>query len=542
VNTLRNIFRTFSRKEKFVFVAAAALCVVSGIVLLSIFIQRTTTVVPAAGGQYAEGIVGQPTYVNPVLAATEVDRSLVRLLFANLAELTDKIEPDQNGRIWKVHLRQDTLWSDKRKLTADDVVFTIQKIQDPETQSPLSAAWQGVAVSRQSELEIQFNLVSPYPFFDENLKQLYVLPKHIFADVPGANWKLSQYNLEPVASGPYQFLSSDKEPNGFIKAYRVTANPAYIGDKPYVHRIDFNFFTRSEDMVRSFNMGVIDGFGTFDPEVIRGTDRAHEEHSFSLPSYYALFFNQNQNTALQDPVVRRVLSESVNRDTLVQKIFDGRARPLTGPLSLEQATSGISLDDARALLDGAGWKTQENGPRVKSQRTGTSTLSFTITVPQIGFLTKTAQELKAYWSELGANVEIRELSAEEVIQKSVKNRDYQALLFGNILHPGFDLYSFWHSNERFYPGLNLAIYQNRKADQLIESIRRELNEEKNQTDLRELERVIIADHPAVFLYSPNYVMIAARDLKGVTGETVSESSDRFDRAEEWYLRTARTIR
>ena len=52
------------------------------------------------------------------------------------------------------------------------------------------------------------------------------------------------------------------------------------------------------------------------------------------------------------------------------------------------------------------------------------------------------------------------------------------LLFGNILGEAPDLYSFWHSSEKFYPGLNLALYENKTADRLIESIRNNFDNDK----------------------------------------------------------------
>lgn len=136
----------------------------------SIFIKEKTVVVPAAGGSYTEGILGQPAHINPVTASTEADKSLVRLIFSNLSDISDKIAADKTGKNWDIRLKENIHWSDGEKLTSDDVIFTIQKIQDPDSGSPLSSSWQGVGVNRISELELQITLGSPYSFSNRILK------------------------------------------------------------------------------------------------------------------------------------------------------------------------------------------------------------------------------------------------------------------------------------------------------------------------------------------------------------------------------------
>ena len=72
----------------------------------------------------------------------------------------------------------------------------------PDAHSPLYQSWQGVTATRVSELEVEFTLANPYAFFGDTLNNLYILPKHLFADTPPGNWHLSDYNLKPVGSGP----------------------------------------------------------------------------------------------------------------------------------------------------------------------------------------------------------------------------------------------------------------------------------------------------------------------------------------------------
>lgn len=546
MNNLKKIFLSFSRKEKAAFIAAAAVFLVSGIVLFGMFVKQTTHVIPAQGGEYTEGMVGQPTFLNPVLAATEIDRSLVHLLFATAADLADSIESESAGRTWRMRLKEGLIWTDGRKLTSDDIIFTIQKIQDPETQSPLYASWQGVTVERESELEVRFNLVGPYPFFEGNLQNLHPMPKHLFVDTPAANWKLSEFNLQPVGSGPFRFGSFEKQPNGFLSTYHLLANPNYALGRPLLDQVEVKFFPRSEEVLREFNTGLVDGFGSFDAGLLKDIQRPYNLAAFAMPSYYGVFWNQTQNAVLQSLAVRKALSDAVDRRILIEGVFDGHAVPMTNPLPHTifpfEATSAPSLDEVKTALDEAGWRMGEGGVRTRTERNVTNALEFSLTVPKIPFLVATADRLAETWTELGAKVNVIQVNPEEVAQRTIKNREYQAILFGNILNPLPDLYSFWHSNERFHPGLNLALYNNRRADQAIEAIRREMDADKREEELKNLQATIIADYPAVFLYSPSYVFATSKDLRGVEPRLLAETPDRFADSRLWYVKTARTLK
>src|SRR6185295_6719831 len=104
-----------------------------------------TIVQPASGGEYSEGVIGQPVAINPILAGTgEVDRDLVKTLFSDLISLSQNYSTSSTGKIWTVKLKQDLRWSDGKPLTAGDVVFTLNMIQDPDSGSPLQTAWQGI--------------------------------------------------------------------------------------------------------------------------------------------------------------------------------------------------------------------------------------------------------------------------------------------------------------------------------------------------------------------------------------------------------------
>ena len=77
---------------------------------------------------------------------------------------------------------------------------------------------------------------------------------------------------------------------------------------------------------------------------------------------------------------------------------------------------------------------------------------------------------------------------------------------------------------------------------MIEAIRQNSDEEKRKAQLGELQAVIVGDVPAVFLYSPSYLYVSGKNIRGVATGTIAEPAERFRGAAKWYLRTARVLK
>ena len=114
-------------------------------------------------------------------------------------------------------------------------------------------------------------------------------------------------------------------------------------------------------------------------------------------------------------------------------------------------------------------------------------------------------------------------SPDDIVNNTITNRSYEALLFGNVLGPSSDLYSFWDSSQAFYPGLNLAIYQNSSVDKLIENARQSKSDALTTQDLATAQSAIENGYPAVFLYSPDYVYVVNNNVQGIS-TTLSDRS------------------
>jgi peptide/nickel transport system substrate-binding protein len=556
----KNLFFALTKKERIAFLTCSAAAIASFVVVASMLVAQATKAIPAPGGTYTEGVIGQPEYVNPVTAESATDLALVKLVYANIPDIADSITSSTDGMTWTVHLKSGLTWQDGQKLTSDDIIFTVQSIQDPDANSPLATSWRGVSANRVSELELTFTLANPYAFFGDTLADLYVAPKHIFADIPPGNWHLSDYNLKPIGAGPYEFDSYDEGADGFITGYHLAAWDGYVGQQANIKNIDLAFFRNAVDLIQGFNTGAIDGLGGISAAQLTTINRPYNVFAWRTPSYYAIFWNTSKNLALQDSAVRAALSAAIDRSALVTSALGGYGAPDTSPIPPNakyalapspssssstlsaSSTAASSLPSATSLLDNAGWTITSSTFRSKTIQKTVVPLAVNLTIPDIDFLVATAQSLQATWQSIGVQVNIATDTPQNIVTNTIKNRSYEGLLFGNVLGPSSDLYSFWDSSQRFSPGLNLAIYDNSHVDSLIETARQNLSDASRSAELASAQSAIITDNPAVFLYSPDYLFVTTKNVQGIAPDLLVDPSDLSREMPGWYLNTARVLK
>jgi len=530
LSKFKKIIRSFSEKEHRLFLIATAIFVLSSIFKIGLAINGATEVIPVSGGSYREGVIGQPTFINPVISNNQIDLDISSLIYPRLETLLDNYDIQENGRVYVLTLKEGLVWNNDKKLTSDDVIFTIKLIQNPEVHSPFFESWQGIMADRTSELQVKLTLSAPYAFFADQIKHLLIVPKSVFGHLPPDNLKLSNYNLEPIGAGPYNFKSFSKRKDGFITQYHLYLNRKYAGDKPFLRDFYFKFYENLDDLLKDFRLRQIDGFGSLQP-LNPQTDFVPKTNTFYLPMsrYYAIFFNANNNPLLKQRNFRSALAQAIDRNKIILEVFQNQAKKIDGPIINNSENDSITYNPSasRKLL------TDIN----------VSTTSFNLVVPKIDFLQKTASLVKENWQAIGlTNVNIIELEPADVLNQVIKSREYEMILFGNVLNNNSDLFPFWHSTQRFYPGLNLSLYSNQKVDTLIENIRQNRTIETQKQQLDQIQELIKQDIPAIFLYSLPYVYIQNKEVEGLTIKQIVWPSDRFNEISHWYLKTARVFK
>ncbi len=151
----------------------------------------------------------------------------------------------------------------------------------------------------------------------------------------------------------------------------------------------------------------------------------------------------------------------------------------------------------------------------------------------------TSEILKEQWERLGARVNLEIINPAIIQQEYIRPRNYQTLLFGEVLSADPDPFAFWHSSQKKDPGLNLSLYQNSDVDKLLEEARQEMNPEKRVEKYVEFQKELVDDIPAIFLYSPTYLYPVNKRIKGIEIDQIAIHSQRFSQIENWYINTKR---
>ncbi len=540
---------SLSRSGRILFYSFAAVCAVSALALVYLLNSSVMVATPARGGSLTEGVLGSPRFINPVLAVSEADRDLTTLVFAGLLRATPEgtYTPDlaesytvsDDGTIYTFILKSGLTFQDGTPLTADDVLFTIQKTQDPALKSPARANWDGVVVEKVDDRTIKFTLKSPYAPFLENLT-LGVIPKARWQEVSDDEFPFSELNTSPIGAGPFKVQSIARSSAGIPSSYTLSPFSSYALGQPYL-TLTLQFYQDEDTMLSALRAGDLESASGLSPASLQDISGSRIMRS-PLSRVFGIFFNQNQSIVLRDASVRDALNSAVDRKALVDAVLKGYGTPLDGPLPSSKAAptpTGTDLVAAAAQnLAAHGWKVGLDGVLAKTTGSGktasTVQLAFTISTGNVPELRAAAEYVKNVWTKLGAKVDVQVYEQGDLSQNVIRPRKYDALLFGEVIGRGEDLFAFWHSSQRNDPGLNIAMYANANADKLLSSARTEPDASKRADLLSQFETTIAQDDPAVFLYAPDFVYTVPNDLEGLKLGVISDPSDRFLTAALWH--------
>ena len=238
-------------EKKIAIVLLLAALVMGGIKTRDYYINHTK-VVANFGGTYREAIVGESHYLNPILASSDSDKSVSSLIFSSLfkfdkngtviPDVAEKWEISTDNLVYTVTLKDNVYFHDGEKLTAADVVYTAQTIQDPAVTSPLYETWKDIKIDQKAENIVTFTLPKAYGPFIYTL-DFGILPLHLTAD------ELAQ---KVIGSGPYKYDTSKKNGDK-ITQLTLKSNTKYYAGRPYLNKLQFDFFDSKDVAANAVN-------------------------------------------------------------------------------------------------------------------------------------------------------------------------------------------------------------------------------------------------------------------------------------------------
>lgn len=547
---LRYLKEFLSKRERRTLAALLGIAAVGLLFLGGRLVARHIELVAKPGGEYVEAIVGQPRFINPLLATTNVDLDLSRLVFSGLTrlaadgsfvpDLAERVEVSEDKKTYTVTLRSDARWHDGENVTADDVSFTYQTLQDPRFLSPHAALYRNVTALKIDDRTIRFSLKDPATTFPA-LLAFGIVPEHLFLDVQPANFALTEFNLRPVGSGPFSFSSLTKNNRtGEVRSFELIRNETYYSARPNLERFTVRFYPTEEEARNAFADGKVLGFsGATSTDALELADRSDVTvHRLPIAQTVAVFLS-NRHAPFKAKEVRRALVLAADRERILREAGHGLGEltdttAIPGLAGVRDGLPHTGFDPAAAndLLEQAGWKRGGDGIR----RKGNDVLQLTLTTADQTDYHRAAEILKENWDAIGVKVELQTVDVNRVTKDIIRPRNYQALLYAEVLGQTRDPFPFWHSTQVNDPGFNLSIFINKDVDRFLEEAR-QASPENRLAKYRDVQRILADELPAVFLYRMDYPHVSREKLRGVAETPIVLSADRFASVEEWYVKT-----
>jgi len=483
---------------------------------------------PQDGGTLVRRLDVDVTTLNPVRATSRYDRYLDHYLFTPLVYLDKDLHPvagaarswtvSDDGLLYRFELNPKATFSDGSSVRASDVVFTLRKIIDPESIAPqIRGSFEHLDLSRTRALDdrtVEVAFLEPLATQLTRFNDVMPLPEHVY----GKGSFRNDFNDTVVGNGPYRLLK--REPG---KELIIERRDDYWGVKPHIQRIVFKVIADHGTAWSALRRGDID-------ETILASDTWLRERTNStltsvidFQRFYTLNYNYiawNQRVPLfSDKRVRRALSMCVPIEAVIQDLYHGTARAMSGPFTPDEFAYNPTVpvirydpEGAKRMFAEAGWRDGDGDGVLEKE--GKKFAFDLLIMPGSATTKQFAQMVQAELKKAGVSVEIRVIDSAESLQR-IQEGNYQAAYLGWDLDPDPDPFSLFHSSQWPPRGQNFVFYKNAEADRIIEEARQVLDQGKRKALYWQLHQLLADDQPYTWTIQPSLKWGINKRVRGV---------------------------
>jgi len=501
--------------------------VLSGLILV---LAACGTAAPAndgeatvAGGTVSRAITSEPNSLDPGGPFGSGQNILLPYLFDNLilqtAEneyvplLAESWEVSEDGKTVTFMLKEGLVFHDGTPIDAQAVVFSFERLLNPEQKSPMAASLSDVTqVSALDERTVQFYFEQPSATFFSTI----TLPYAGIVSPQAVNELGADFALQPVGSGPFKL--ADWTPGVEIVLERnpdYAWNPPIVENEaaPHINQATFKVIPDAATQLTALQAGEVDVVFVNQPDHIERlkADPNVTLHTVNLNSLVYLGFN-NQQTPLDELAVRRALSHMINKPEIVTLALGGNGEPAYAPMaptlpgfdpSLQELAPDYDLTAARALLQEAGFSEIDGGWERNGEPLKLRLLTFT-RAPNQEVATVVQNQLAA----LGIPVEIQQFDAPTAA-KAAREGEFDLVLWRYDWNDPSVLATYL-SGERI-GSTNRMFYDNPAVNELFNQAAIAMNPAERAQHYLAAQRLIMADAPWIALYTPvDIVAVNAR--------------------------------
>lgn len=433
-----------------------------------------------------------PVQLDPALASTDAEIAVLNNVYDYLVDVdaANDIQPrlatswtvSDDGTRYTFQLAEGVTFHDGSEFGADDVVYTYDRLRDPESGYPTADLYSAIeSIEATGPLEVTFTLSESNPFF------LYDLSDNHAVIVDAGT---TEFGTDFNGTGPFvvdEYAAEDR--------MLLSANPDYfVEGKPGVAELELIFFSDQSAAVSAIRGGQLDLIINMPTALYQSLQNAGGVEALSVPTNgYDVVRLRTDIEPGSDPRVVEALKRSVDRDTILEVVKEGSAargydNPI-GPLyeAYHVEEPGVPAYDperARELLAEAGYA---------------DGLELELYTPDTGDRPALAQVLQQQLAEGGFDITI------QVVPEGVYYSDAP----NNWLDATFGITG-WGSRPvpQFYLDVavacdavwNEAHYCNEDLDALIERAGTTLDDEERTELYAEIQRILAAEGPYVIPY------------------------------------------
>jgi peptide/nickel transport system substrate-binding protein len=457
----------------------------------------------ADGGTLVVAITSDPGHLNPAITTSGATHTAAELLYNGLVELDDDLNPvaelavswdiEENGALYRFHLRDDVVWHDGEPFTAADVKFSFEEVLlqfHSRTRASMSGALE--SIETPDEHTVEFRFAQPYAplLLQLDVTEAPIVAQHVYA---GTDPQEAEANLAPVGTGPFRFVSYT--PDAEI---RLERNPDYFkAGLPLLDEVVMRVIPEAGSQVIALEAGEV--------QWLWGTPGPDRERLLADPAFEGLQTPRNpggancimtvsfnlEHEALSDLRVRQAIAHALDREAFLERVIFGEGRMATAPISSGIGwahAEGLDLPDhdpdrARALLEEAGFG-QDN--------------PLAIDFVHFPTFSRYAELLRAQLAEVGVEVDLRPLEPPVFAPTVFADRDFDTnvISYCNGTDPEIGVRRMFDSAQIGpVPFSNAAAYSNPDVDALFDQAQQTVDLRARGEVYRQIQELVVADLP-----------------------------------------------
>ena len=480
------------------------------------------------------GLAGNPDTLNPMFTTTAIGRWVQRLYSDGLVLIDGEgnvqkavaeswtASPDLKQFTFKLH--PGIKFHDGQPLTMADVKFTYEQYAHPDYERTrdeilrikgakdfrAGKAQEIAGIKVTDGQNISFELDEPDAFFFETAQLVSIFPKHVLEKIPAKELKASSFTRQPLASGPYKVVTW-KEKESVI----FEANPEYHLGRPALDQIVMRLIPEVATVASELRTGGIH-LGLIQSEHQDAFSREAGLTVTNVPGtqYFAVRYD-NGNPIFADLKVRRALTFALDRDAILKGVAGGlgtlnntHLHPSVPEYNPNVKGYSYQPEQAKTLLDEAGWKAGSDGIRAKDGQKLSVEHVFTAgSSVQERHALLVQQQLK----EVGVDVRLNPVDSAVFSSTYYKPGKFETISSGwnNLVIPPFSEMLLNFSTSGYH---NVDRYSRPEVDQMIAEIPKTADAAKRKEIFWKLQEILSEDAPRAYGVRPDDLVAISKAL------------------------------